>query len=420
MFKKILISLLLTLVMLISTFNVGLGLVTTVYASEPCTTLAECRELQQETRDNIAELIEEGEVVSEYIEKLQVEISELRDEIADLEESISELESEIADVAIEIEDLAEDIDERLDILGGIEYRIEILLEEVSQRMRLTQRMNNTNSLLTVLSEAESISDFVRRARTFNRFASDDMEFMDELVYLVEDQEVLLNELEEQRDQFQEQTDQLEELRGELETEQAHLEEEQIALVERETEMQDRLYELNLTILEEEEMLGVVLEAEEVLERIPPPATMTSSNSPFLAQTPNASGLAHPLPGARVTSEFGPRGGRHHAGIDLVVVGNQSAPVLAAAAGTVTINQWHNSFGWHIVIAHNINGQRVDTLYAHFRYQSSVSVGTVVSQGERIGTKGSTGHSSGPHLHFEVHPGGRAWGNAVDPRNWIRF
>jgi len=127
-----------------------------------------------------------------------------------------------------------------------------------------------------------------------------------------------------------------------------------------------------------------------------------------------------MPGARATSEFGPRWGRHHAGIDLVVSGNPSAPVLAAATGTVTINQWHNSLGWYVVISHNINGQRVDTLYAHLRYQPSVGVGTVVSQGQRVGTKGNTGQSFGAHLHFEVHPGGWAWGNSVNPRLWINF
>jgi len=127
-----------------------------------------------------------------------------------------------------------------------------------------------------------------------------------------------------------------------------------------------------------------------------------------------------MPGARVTSEFGPRWGRHHAGIDLAVVGNPSAPVLAAAAGTVTVSQWHDSLGWFVVITHNINGQTVATLYAHLRYTPPVSVGTVVSQGQRIGTKGNTGQSQGAHLHFEVHPGGWAWGNSVNPRQWITF
>ena len=417
MLKKIGISLLLAFTILVSTFNVKT--VTAAYAA-PCTTLAECRELQQETRDNIAEIIEEEEELGAELEELQDEISDLRDEITGLEDRIGDLEDKIEGLAVQLADLADDIEENLAVFEETEYQIDVLIEEVSYRMRIAQRVNNTNSFLSVLSEAENVADFVRRARTFNRFATEDAESMDELMDLIELQEELLQELEEQRDQFQEQTDQLEELRSEHEEEQANLEEEQLALIERETEMQDRLYEINLNLIEEEELLMAILDAEEILARTPPPPTMTSSNSPSLAHTPSASGLSHPMPGSRVTSEFGPRGGRHHSGIDLVVVGNQSAPILAAAAGTITTNQWHNSLGWYIVISHNINGQRVDTLYAHLRYQSSVSVGTVVAQGDRVGTKGNTGNSSGAHLHFEVHPGGWAWGNSVNPRRWINF
>jgi len=426
MFKKIGLSLL-AFTILVSMLKVIV--VPTAYAtpanhsSAPCTSLEECRELQRNTRDNIAEITEEEEKITEYITQLQEGISDLRDEIAELEERITDLESEIADLGGEIAALADDIEENLNILEITEDRIEVLIDEISNRMRVTQRVNNTNSFLTILSEAENFADFIRRARTFNRFANEDADYMDELLDLIDVQENLLLQLEEQRDQLQERTDQLEDLRSELEIEQESLEEDQLELIDRETQMQDRLYELNLNLVEEEELLDAIESAEGVLANAPPPTTRvsgSSSGSDSLRQAPNSGGLAHPMPGARVTSEFGPRGGRHHSGIDLVVVGNPMAPILSAAAGTVTTNQWHGSLGWYVVVSHNINGQRVDTLYAHLHYQSSVSVGRVVDQGERIGTKGSTGNSSGPHLHFEVHPGGWAWGNSVNPRRWVGF
>jgi len=152
------------------------------------------------------------------------------------------------------------------------------------------------------------------------------------------------------------------------------------------------------------------------------SSANNNNSSTNQAPPTSSGLAHPMPGARVTSEFGPRWGRHHAGIDLVVVGNPQAPILAAAAGTVIISEWHDSMGWYVVLSHHINGSRVDTLYAHLRYAPPVSVGDAVTQGQVIGTKGNTGNSFGAHLHFEVHPGGFAWvqNRGVDPRGWINF
>ena len=441
MFKKIGVSLLLAMTILIPTINGGL--VTTAYAA-PCTTLAECRELERTARDNIAEILDQEEELSAEMAEIQIEILSLRDDIDELEETISDLESDIDDLAIEIAVLADDIEDNLEILEETEENIEILIDEISHRMRVTQRVNNTNSFFTVLSEAENVADFVRLARTFNRFASDDAESMEELVDLVEFQENLLLELEEQTELLGEQRDRIETLKGELENEQTNLEEDQSALIERETEMQDMLYELNTERITQEEVAAAAAEAEEILARTPPPPVVsytpvvsnvtndsssssntdssdenTSSDTSSQAAAPAPSGgLAHPMPGGHVTSEFGPRGGRHHSGVDIVVAGNQSAPILSAAPGTVTINQWHGSLGWYIVVSHNINGQRVDTLYAHLRYQSSVSVGSVVGQGQRIGTKGSTGNSTGAHLHFEVHPGGWAWGNAVNPRNWV--
>ena len=462
MFKKIGISLLLALTMLVSTFNVGL--ITTAYAA-PCTTLAECRELERTARDNIADILGQEEELSAEMAEIQVEISNLRDDIVELEETISDLETDIADLAIDIANLADDIEDNLEILEDTEEQIEVLIDEISHRMRVTQRVNNTNSLFTLLSEAENVADFVRRTRTFNRFASDDAESMDELVDLIEIQENLLIELEDQTEQLGVQKTEIETLKDDLEAEQVNLETDQSVLIERETEMQDMLYELNAERITQEEVASAAAEAEEILARTPPPpvvsvapvvshsandSSSSSSNNDSAASDDNSSsdtssyesspndsdttsetsppeaaaapapsgGLAHPLPGGHVTSEFGPRGGRHHSGVDIVVAGNQSAPILAAASGTVTINQWHGSLGWYVVISHNINGQRVDTLYAHLRYQSSASVGSVVAQGQRIGTKGSTGHSTGAHLHFEVHPGGWAWGNAVNPRNWV--
>ena len=421
MFKKIGISLLLAFTMLVATFNVGTG--TTAYATAPCTTLAECRELQQTTRDNIAELIEEEEEVTDYIAEIQAETSALRDEIAELEDRISDLESEISILATEIAELADDIEENLGILVDTEDRIEDLTDEVSQRMRVTQRVNNTNSFLIILSEAESLADFIRVTRTFSRLATEDAELMEELLDLIEAQENLLVQLEEQRDQLEEQTDELEVRRDTLEVAQTDLEAAQVDLIMREADLRERLEELQLDLVDEEEMLEAIAEAEAVLTGTPPPPiTTSSSSSSSAAQTPNASGLAHPMPGATVMDEFGSRGGAHR-GMDLVVLGNPRAPVLAAGAGTVVTAGWNSGgFGYYVIISHNIDGQRVDTLYGHLRYQPVVSVGAIVSQGQQIGTKGSTGWSYGDHLHFEVHPGGISWGSnrGANPRNWINF
>jgi murein DD-endopeptidase MepM/ murein hydrolase activator NlpD len=124
-------------------------------------------------------------------------------------------------------------------------------------------------------------------------------------------------------------------------------------------------------------------------------------------TPSSSGLIWPVNGP-VTSPFGYRWGNLHAGIDIGVP--YGTPIHAAAAGTVVLASWTGGYGNYTCIDH---GGGMATCYAH---QSSyaVSTGAHVTQGQVIGYVGSTGHSFGPHLHFEV----RINGNPVDPLGYL--
>jgi len=109
---------------------------------------------------------------------------------------------------------------------------------------------------------------------------------------------------------------------------------------------------------------------------------------------SVSGLIWPISG-RVTSYYGYRSGGFHTGIDIDGVTGQ--PYAAAAAGTVVSAGWDGGYGYAIVIDH---GNGVATRYAHSS-KLNVKVGQKVSQGETIGLVGSTGRSTGSHLHFEV-------------------
>jgi murein DD-endopeptidase MepM/ murein hydrolase activator NlpD len=123
--------------------------------------------------------------------------------------------------------------------------------------------------------------------------------------------------------------------------------------------------------------------------------------------PSASGFIWPVNGA-VVSGFGPRWGRMHEGVDIAA--GFGTPILAAAAGTVSYAGWLGGYGNLVVVEH---GGGIATAYAH-QQQIYVSLGTSVSQGQQLGEVGSTGNSSGPHLHFEV----RVNGSAVDPLGYL--
>ena len=113
-------------------------------------------------------------------------------------------------------------------------------------------------------------------------------------------------------------------------------------------------------------------------------------------------------GGTVTSEFGYRWGRLHAGLDIGAP--EGSPIWAARGGTVTYAGAMGGYGNLVLLDH---GGGVSTAYAH---QSAimVSVGASVSAGQQIGQVGSTGNSTGPHLHFET----RIGGNPQDPRSYL--
>ena len=117
---------------------------------------------------------------------------------------------------------------------------------------------------------------------------------------------------------------------------------------------------------------------------------------------NPGGYIWPVDSRYITSTVGGRtspggiGSTNHKGTDIGRVGYTSS-VYAAKAGTVIISQKSSSYGNYVVISH---GSGNTTLYAHLSSRK-VSVGDVVQQGQVIGITGSTGHSTGPHLHFEI-------------------
>ena len=125
----------------------------------------------------------------------------------------------------------------------------------------------------------------------------------------------------------------------------------------------------------------------------------------------------PIVGAYgINSDYGYRWGKLHAGIDLGM-GNAAGtslgkPVVAVAPGVVTVAAVHSSYGYYVIIDH---GGGMQTLYAHC-YENSLMVvpGQTVVAGQPIAKVGSTGYSTGPHLHFEV----RINGNRVDPKPYL--
>lgn len=116
--------------------------------------------------------------------------------------------------------------------------------------------------------------------------------------------------------------------------------------------------------------------------------------------------SYPLPGAKVISPFGARGGRRHTGTDLKT--KPSDGILAAFDGVVTMSQPYSGYGNCIVIRHP-NG--LETLYSH-NARNLVKVGQHVKAGQKIALTGRTGRATTEHLHFEVRVKGRPYNSSL--------
>lgn len=120
-------------------------------------------------------------------------------------------------------------------------------------------------------------------------------------------------------------------------------------------------------------------------------------------------FAWPTYGGSITSGYGPRWGRTHQGLDIAGVGNRT--IKASDNGKVEQAGWNGNYGNSVIINHG-NGYK--TLYGHLS-SVDVSVGDVVQKGEKIGVMGSTGDSTGTHLHFEIIKNG----SKINPLKFFR-
>ena len=118
-------------------------------------------------------------------------------------------------------------------------------------------------------------------------------------------------------------------------------------------------------------------------------------------------LIRPVSGT-ITSVFGPRSRGVHTGLDIAT--SLGTPIVAAASGTVTFAGWSGGYGNLLVIDH---ADGIQTYYAHCS-ALYVSAGTDVAQGETVAAIGSTGNSTGPHVHLEV----RVDGICQNPQNYV--
>ena len=174
---------------------------------------------------------------------------------------------------------------------------------------------------------------------------------------------------------------------------------------------DSRAELNASLNELEERLGVQREKEgnlqDASDRIRGDLAAIAARNAVESLGTSAQGFIWPINGS-VTSPYGYRWGRQHTGID--IDGYTGQPIVASKEGTVILASYYYGYGLTVIIDH---GNGVATLYAH-QSRTAVSNGASIEQGDILGYVGCTGSCTGDHLHYEV----RINGNPVDPMNYL--
>ncbi|WP_243290313.1 M23 family metallopeptidase [Bacillus sp. FJAT-47783] len=365
-----------------------------------------------------------------------------KNEIEQLEQKQAELDAEIKNLDMKVTETATNIKQKEDSIAKTKEKIEELKKQIAEvqarieernnllkeRAKSLQESGGAISYLDVILGAQSFSDFVTRISAVTTLVDADKKIIEEHkrdMKLLEDSKAQLNqeltdlsealkELETLKKQLDAQIDQKNELLKNVETEHNHAMEELHELEDQEAfladqariiEQQKREYEQR-KIEEQKKAAQQQQNSKPSSSKSPSsssgssgsssPSNSSGSSSPSV----NVGGFIWPAAGS-VTSGYGSRWGKLHAGIDIAKRG--TVPVHAAAEGTVIRSYYSSSYGNVVFISHNIKGKVYTTVYAHLSSRG-VSSGQKVSQGQFIGYMGNTGQSYGQHLHFEVHAG----------------
>lgn len=338
--------------------------------------------------------------IKERIKKAEESKSPYLEKKKELDSKLNEANAELSRLTNQVNSIQSDINAKqadIDWLDGEESKSR---EIFKQRMRALYE-DNKMSYIDILFDSGSISGFFNRLEIIKQLADYDNEIIESIVFSKE-------KIAEAKAVLDEQKSQVEVVRAE-----AQAARDKVNALE--AENQQVLDAINNDIsaakaeqaAKEKEAANIQNQIKKLLEQ---------QNNSGTTLTYSSKGMVWPCPGYKtLTSQFGRRFHpvlkiyRSHNGIDIAA--NSGANVIAAADGVVITSQYSSSYGNYIVINH---GSGVTTLYAHLSSRG-VSVGANVKAGQSIGKVGSTGISTGPHLHFEVSVNG----TRQDPESYVK-
>ena len=334
------------------------------------------------------------------------ELNETREKASQLQDQKKVAESEKASLASQLEKIASDME---DIQGKIEKKEEELFakeEELSQakveeneqyeamKKRIKYMYENGNAqFIEILLESQTIADFLNKAEYISTISEYDRDMLDEFQAVVKKVEKQETEI---RDEYEEMNDMQDELIAK--------QDEVSTLV---SEKEAQISELDSQLGDTNKKLAELEAAAAAAQRKQTEASTGYVEGGGGASVVTGNGtFTHPCPGyTYISSYFGYReqplagASTNHKGMDFAAP--TGTPIYAAASGTVVSAAYSGNAGNMITISH---GGGLATIYMHC-HEMYVSAGQTVSKGQNIASVGTTGNSTGPHLHFQVNLNG---------------
>ena len=350
------------------------------------------------------QVYEEKQAQQEIIDELSASRDDIISQKMALEEKVAMTREQIALNNQEIELYEDMIAEKQKEVEQAKALEDLQLERYRARIRAMEE-NGQLDLFVLLSESQSISDLLTALDDAGDIMQSDRALEDQYIAARKAHEAKKDEYEEYKaglvaiqEMLSDERDQLE---LDIEFQQQIIDE----LQQQISENEDLIAEINArwAALDQE-----VVELQEKYDEQHTPGSLWG-----------AAGLIWPCGAYYITSLAGYRvhpvtgEGRNHTGIDIGVPNGD--PIWAAAAGTVTMAGWNGNYGNCVMVTHS-NGYT--TVYGHLS-GIAVSYGQSVNMGQTIGYCGSTGLTTGPHLHFEIREGG-AFLNPMDFFGWGNF
>ncbi len=339
-------------------------------------------------------------------DELQNQLNEINDKLSSIKDSMEKAEEKAntyanrrAIVTEQIEAIKQSIELKQEELRLRQEELDLKIAEHQQKYELFKQrlraiyMANDTSNLSALLGASNFSELLLRAEVMRQVTEHDTALMEQL----------------EREEAE-----IEAAQKIIEEELASLDEDKQALDAKQTELAALLQEAN-NELSTAEALEEVTEAERdrlIEERNKADAELNALMGTGSSEIYGTGEYGWPVPGfSYISSGFGWRTlyGRpnFHGGIDIAGGGIYGASIRAADSGTVIRALYYTTgYGYHVMLDHGGNNW---TVYGHMS-SISVSYGQYVSKGEEVGKVGSTGNSTGPHLHFEI----RLNGERVNP------